>query len=104
DAARAHQQSGALPTLIGRSVEYSRSSPPGRRRRLPGDLETETLPPRPPPVGHCARHGTRTVRVEDRLRRSAPIPASLLSSRPDPARLRCPTAGVCHWPSGCTLV
>jgi divalent metal cation (Fe/Co/Zn/Cd) transporter len=35
---------------------------------------------------------TRTVRVEGRLRKSVPAPASLLSCRPDPARSRCPAA------------
>src|SRR5229473_1134647 len=103
DAARADQQSGALPTLQVRHAECSRSSPRGRRQRLPGGRETATLPPRPPPVGRFARDGRHTALVEDRLRRSVPAPASLLSCRPDRARSRCPTAAVCHWPSVCTL-
>ena len=37
-------------------------------------------------LGISPRHGRHTVLVEDRLRRSVPAPASLLSCRPDPAR------------------
>jgi hypothetical protein len=68
----------------------SRSSPRGRRQRLPDGLGTAALPPRSPPAGRFARDGTRTVLVEGRLRRSVPAPASLLSCRPDPAGSRCP--------------
>src|SRR5215211_1524289 len=50
--------------------EYSRSSPRGRRLRLPGGPGTAALPPRPPPAGRFARDGTHTVLVEGRLRRS----------------------------------
>src|SRR5262245_51157549 len=81
----------------------SRSSPQGRRQRLPGGLETAALAPPPPPVARCAQDGKHTVLVEGRLRRSALAPASLLSCRPDHARSRCPVAGVCHWLSLCTL-
>src|SRR3981081_302079 len=49
-------------------------------------------PPRPPPVGRCARDGKRTALVEGRLQRSVLAPASLLSCRPDPAGSRCPMA------------
>ena len=46
----------------------------------------------------------RKIGFEDRLRRSAPAPASLLSCTPDRAESRCPAAEAFHWPSGYTLV
>src|SRR5271170_8108475 len=76
------------------------SSPRGRRPRLPDGRETATLPPRPPPVGRFARDGRRRVPMEGRLRRSAPAPASLLSCRPDPARLGIVTPRRTCGPSG----
>src|SRR5258706_572256 len=55
-----------------------------------------SLPPRPPPVAHCVQDGRRTALAEDRLQRSAPAPASLLSCRPDPARSKCPARSEEH--------
>src|ERR1700684_64671 len=63
------------------------SSPRGRHRRLPGGPGAAACPPRPPPVGRCARDGRRTALVEDRLQRSVPAPGSLLSCRLDHAGL-----------------
>jgi hypothetical protein len=48
------------------SISCSRSGPRGRRQRLPDVRGTAVLPPRPPPVGHCARDGRHTALVEDR--------------------------------------
>ena len=47
------EQSGALPTFLARHGGCFRSSPRGRRQRLPGGLGVATLPPRPPPVGRA---------------------------------------------------
>src|ERR1700736_6761930 len=82
---------------LGCSMKHHPSSPRGRHQRLPGGRGLAALPPRPPPVGHCAQDGTRTVLVGGRLQRSVPAPASLLSCRLDHAGSKCPTAEVCHW-------
>src|SRR2546427_4402132 len=47
-------------------------SPRGRRQRLPGGHGLAALPPRPPPVAHCAQDGRHTVLVGGRLQRSVP--------------------------------
>src|SRR5881398_2476584 len=73
-------------------VVYVVFSPRGRRRRRPGDHGIAAPPPLRLLAGHFARRGRRRFPVEDRLRRSAPAPASLPSCRPDPARSRCPAA------------
>src|ERR1700687_2386471 len=77
---------------LGCSMKHHPSSPQGWRPRLPGGRGIAALPPRPPPVGHCAQDGTRTVLVGGRLQRSVPAPASLLSCSTDHAGSRCPTA------------
>src|SRR5262245_43476842 len=85
-------EAGIAPAGSARLGLTHRSSPQGRRQRLPGGLDAAAHPPRSPPVGHSARGGTRTALVAGRRRRSAVGPASLLSCRPDHARSRCPVA------------
>ena len=53
----------------------------GRRRR-PGDRGTAAPPPLRLLAGRFARRDRRRFPAEDRLRRSAPAPAALLSCRP----------------------
>jgi hypothetical protein len=69
-----------LPT-VGRTKTGVRVA----AKQLRFHLDHRLLGISPGTVGH-------TALVEDRPRRSVPAPASLLSCRPDPARLRCPMA------------
>src|SRR2546422_9425239 len=92
DAAGADTQRGAPLIEVTRRVEGTRSSPRGRRRRLPGGHETAVPPPRPPPAGRCGPAGRRTALAEDRLRRSVRARTALLSCTPDRAESRCPAA------------
>src|SRR6266481_2748273 len=88
-----NQTSSIKPHKLEGSMKHRPSSPRGRRQRLPGGHGTAAFPLRQPPVGRCARDGRRIVLVEDRLQRSVPAPASVLSCRLDHAGSRCPTAG-----------
>ena len=64
-----------------------------KRNASLGDVDEEefTRLTRPPPVGRFPRDGRHRVPMEDRLRRPAPAPASLLSCRPDPAKVEMPS-------------